>query len=131
MPSSNAKALAKGLTLLRNGGVADVAEAEPPHGASHAVISGPWAGGLVIATVREAGTPEPTSEVVSTGTIAGVQVDTIEKPLRLLRFEHGAFSVGLRVLDDSGRYLSQETLSLVATILCPSECGDLPDGADG
>ena len=128
---SNAETLAKGVALLRNGGVSDVGEAEPPHGDSDADVGGKRGDHLVYATVRDMDAPKFKSKVVGTNTVAGVRVETVEKPFQSLRFEHGAFRVYLRVLDESNRYLDQETRELLQVILCPSECGGLPDGADG
>lgn len=131
IPRSNAETLATGLALLRNGGVADVAEAEPPHGSENASVYGTLGDDLVFAGVTKLGEPERPVDVVATESIAGVHVETVGKPDQSLRFEYGAFRVTLRVTDHSGRYLDQKTRELLQVILCPSECGDVPRGADG
>jgi hypothetical protein len=118
--------------MLANGGVRDIGEAE--HGFRAASLSGTWNGNLVVAVVAPDGVPLPEGQVSDTREIGGERVKTVNVSTRrepLLRFTYGAFTVDLQVLTkDASRFLSQESHSLVATILCPSECANVPEGAD-
>lgn len=129
----NAEAIAKGKAMLANGGVRDIGEAE--HGYREAHLSGTWNGHLVLAVVAPDGVLLPEGRVTDTRGLGGERVKTVSVPTRrlpLLRFTYGDFTVDLQVLTkDASRFLSQESHSLVATVLCPSECGDMPEGADG
>ena len=129
----NAEAFAKGKALLANGGVRDIGEAE--HGPRGASLSGTWNGYLVVAVVAPDGVPLPEGDVADIRELGGERVMTVDVPSRhqpLLRFTYGTFTVDVQVLTkDASDFLSQESHSLVETILCPSECGDVPEGADG
>jgi hypothetical protein len=122
--------LAKGISLLRNGGVRDVGEAEPPHGDTDANLTGHLGQHLVIATVRRTGDPMLDWKVVERQSIADVEVETVRGTFSFLRFPYGDFTVDVSVVDQ-GQFLLAETKDLTSTILCPSECGELPAGADG
>ena len=133
LPSAlNAEAFAKGKAMLANGGVRDIGEAE--HGFRAASLSGTWNGNLVVAVVAPDGVPLPEGRVSDARELGGERVKTVNVSTRrkpLLRFTYGAFTVDLQVLTkDASRFLSQESHFLVATILCPSECANVPEGAD-
>ncbi len=132
---SNAEALEHGIAMLRNGGVGEVVEGEPPHGDRDAELLGSWNGLIVSVSVAPQGYPRLRGEVVAVGEVAGLRVQTIEVATRsapFLRFDHGEFTVDLQVLTSDYRHWHrEESLSVVGAIACPSECGDLPPGADG
>jgi hypothetical protein len=133
-PASNQRARDTGISLLRNGGVARVGEAEPPHGGSDALLWGRLRPDLVFATVRRTKGAELDGEVVDRQHLGGVEVQTVRgRDLTSLRFPYGAFTVDLRVTgrDDLAGFLPGRSRDLLSVILCPSECGDLPPGADG
>lgn len=131
--TANERAVTKGISILRNGSVRDVAEAEPPHGDSDANLNGLLGPHLVNATVRRTGDSMLMWEVVGRQSIAGVEVQTVRGSYTFLRFPYETFTVDVAVLEDGdlNRFLRDESIELVGAILCPSECGDLPDGADG
>lgn len=131
---SNAAAVERGTQLLRNGGVRGVGEAEPAHGDRDAELTGRWGDRVVVAHVAPRDQDSVAGEVVAVDSVAGQRVETIafaSRPTPVLRFDYGDHVVDLQVLTDDYRtFLRTESLELLAVILCPSECGDLPPGAD-
>lgn len=84
--------------------------------------------------VAPPGVAAPEGEVVGTREIGGVVVTTVQVPSRapLLRFIHAGFTIDLQVFRGEGmeELALEVTNAVVDGILCPSECGGLPDGAD-
>jgi len=123
----------RGLALLANGGADGIKQIEEKAGKAY--LTGIWGEHLLSAVVAPKGAVLPQGEITNVAEVGGERVMTVElptEPTPHLRFTYGDLTVDLQVLSKDGRrYLSRETLSLASTILCPSECGKFPDGADG
>ena len=130
-PASNADAVAKALALFGDWGLV---EAEPPHGSPSAIMWGRRGDLTLLASVYPPSYPAGDGEVIDSYEIGGVVVQTVQQTGQqvLMRFTHGGLVVSVAVLvGDQLEPDLEETRALVDARLCPSECGDLPEGADG
>ena len=128
----NRLAVKTGVAILRKGGVRAIAEAEPPHGDPDAELTGRWGGHLVIAHVAPHGVRLVPGKVLAREETGGVEVLTMDLKGRrtVLRFQYGDHVIDLQVVTENLDFPERQTALLLSGILCPSECGDLPPGAD-
>ncbi len=130
----NADAVELGRSLLRLIGAREIGEAE--HGFKSASMSGVLGTSTVLVWVTPKGQPAVRGDVVETWQVgSGVEVRTlvVNRHETLLRFRYGrgGYTIDLAVLDEDFELSLPQARSLVSGLFrCPSECGDLPPGAD-